>query len=125
MAGSGRVTVWCTMKAIVSGSSSCGMYFCCEVDGLGGAVEWADDRSPAEWRGAAERGFARLDTEGSEARGGTDAEAGEELQESGRTHTDATEEVVDVSGYVHGMGSLDAYEWSGWMERSERSTRGP
>ena len=42
-------------------------------------------------RGAAERGFARLDTEGFEARDGKDAEAGEELPESGRSHTDATE----------------------------------
>ena len=71
-------------------------------------------------RGAAERGFAPLDTEGSEAWDGKDAEAGEEPPESGRSHTDATE-VVDVSGYVHGMGSwtrmngLDG--WSGHTDQ--------
>ena len=27
------------------------MYFCCEGDGLGSTVEWADDRSLTEWWG--------------------------------------------------------------------------
>ena len=36
------------MKAIASGSSSCGMYISFEVDGLGGAVEWDNDRDLAE-----------------------------------------------------------------------------
>lgn len=75
------------MNAIASGSSSCGMYFGFEVDGFDGAVEWDDDRrlaeSRADWfaeeveeargfRCATERGFARLDTGGSEAGGAKD-----------------------------------------------------
>lgn len=88
------------MKAVASGSPSCVIYFPFEVDGLGSAVEWDDERGLAEWRGgwfvadevdeargfrcAAERGFGRLDTEGSEARGGKDVGEAEEPPESGR-----------------------------------------
>jgi hypothetical protein len=88
-----------SIKVIASGSPSCGTYFPFEVDGLGSAVEWDDDRGLAEWRGGwfavdevdeargfrctAERGFARL-AEGSEARGGKDAGEAEEPPESGR-----------------------------------------
>ena len=61
-------------------------------------VERDDDRGLTGWRGGwfaeevdeargfrctGERGFARLDTEGPEARGGRDAEEAQELPESG------------------------------------------
>lgn len=56
------------------------MYFCFEVDGLGCAVELEMIVVSREWRG----GFCAPGHEGSEPRGGNDAEEAEGLPESGR-----------------------------------------
>jgi hypothetical protein len=50
-------------------------------------------------------GFVRLDTEGSEARSGKDAEAGEELPESGRRHGQSSRRLQGVAHNTIG-GSL-------------------
>lgn len=77
------------MKNNASGSSSFGLYFPFEAP-----MEWDDDRGLAEWRSGrfadevdeargrrcgTERGFERLETDGSEARGARDEEEADEL----------------------------------------------
>jgi hypothetical protein len=84
----------------------------CEVDGLDSAVEWDDANGFAEQRGdwladevddarglrcTAERSFARLDTNGTGARGGKDAEEAV-VTEGGRDVGDSTLTQYDARG---------------------------
>ena len=101
-------------------------------------MEWADDRSLAEWRGswvadeveervcaARQRGVLRAWTQkalrhGMVECGGRRGTTGEWKEPYRRDRGGCGCEWV-----CPWDGLMDAYEWSGWMEQSHRSTHGP